>query len=535
MASTDHNGIAPRAAGPPPSDPVLDAHLQHLIDRGRAPLAYQPIVRLADQAVVGAEALLRVTDAEGAPVAPGAVLAAAERLGAVGDLSRTVLMSACEEAARWRRARPERVFVVSVNVSAGELADPGLVDRVAEALAATRLEPSRLVLEISESDLMADPDAAARQLARLKMLGARLVVDDFGTGRSSLPHLKRFPLDAIKLDRSFIAGLPGGVEDLAVVRAMLGVAAALGLHAIAEGLEGEDQLVKLRDLACGFGQGFLWSRAVGGDTLLSLLGNDVTPTAELLAAPEPPADGSGQSVPDAGSSSDAAAALGVLVHELRTPLTVVLGYASMIEQSADEVEADAASRIRRAGERIEQVMRNLEDVHAVDAGTLRPHRRPADLPGLVRRVIDDLGPTLDVAVSLAVEGGAEELEAELDVARVEQIVINLISNAAKHTPPGAEVTVEVTATDDWAEVSVLDDGPGIRADDLGLVFRKFGRADRSVPGSGLGLYLSRGVARAHGGDISYRFRHVDHGSVFTLRLPRRAPKVAVSGPTTRQR
>ncbi len=506
----------------------LEDVVRGAVRQGAVPLAYQPLVRLRDEVVVGGEALLRLVDRRGAPVAAPDAVRAAERTGQIYELGRLVLQEACERGARWQQAMPEQPFVLSVNISDRQFADPGLADLVGRELGESGLAPSRLVLEIPESSLMADPIAAARQLSQLKMQGVRLVVDDFGTGHSSLAHLKRFPLDGIKLDRAFIAGLGASLEDRAIVQAMVGVASALGLEAVAIGVEDEQQLAELRRLGCRFAQGHLWSRAVRGSAIPALVTSSlaaldssiVAGSARPATRPPPTVPAITQDeleeTPVGGETLDSV--FRVLVHEIRTPLTVVMGYASLLEGASDPDDADAAVRIRRASERIDRLIRNLADVSNVDAGTLRLSIRQVDLVAMVERVLDDLRDTLGRPIEMAPV--LDEVPSiGLDEARIEQTLINLVSNAAKFTPPGHSVDVEVSRTGRWIDVSVLDDGPGISVEDLGLVFRKYGRADRSVPGTGLGLYLARGIARAHGGDVLCRRRHADHGSVFTIRLP----------------
>lgn len=516
----------------------VEAVLRAAIERAEVPMAYQPIMRLGDQAMWGAEALLRLCDERGDPIPATEVVRVAERTGAIAELGRLVLRQTCADAARWVRARPDRQFVVTVNISSRQLGDPALPDVVADELDAAGLQPSRLVLEISESALMDDPVRAARRLAQLKMRGVRLLVDDFGTGRSSLANLKRFPIDGIKLDRSFISGLPSSPEDHAIVRAMVGVAQALGLDAVAEGVEDEQQLAELQRLGCGYGQGYLWSRAVRADAVPVLLATraghaedaedaeggpddaddagredggaagEPEPAAVEAAAPEVVA-------PDATSSVDSA--FRVLVHEIRTPLTVVMGYASLLEQVEDPDDADAAARIRRASERIERLIRNLDDVGSVDNGTLRLNRRDVEVVPFVERVVDDVRDALNAPLVVQVEGTPRSVA--FDDVRIEQTLVNLVTNAAKYTPMGLTIVVEARFGEEWLDISVLDEGPGIPNEELGLIFRKYGRAERSVPGTGLGLYLARGIARAHGGDVLYRRRQPEPGSVFTLRLP----------------
>ena len=225
---------------------------------------YQPQVSLASGEVTGLEALVRWRHPARGLVPANEFIPVAEETGLVSQIGRVVLSEACSAAVRWRAARPPDApgLLLSVNVSAYQLKDPGFVEEVASILKASGLEPEKLVLEIAEGVLMDEPDRKAEKLAELKALGVRISIDDFGTGYSSLAHLKRFPADFLKIDRSFLDGLGQVLEDTVLVSGMLGLARSLGLSVVAEGIETAEQLDQLRDLGCDLGQGFYFSRAV---------------------------------------------------------------------------------------------------------------------------------------------------------------------------------------------------------------------------------------------------------------------------------
>jgi EAL domain-containing protein (putative c-di-GMP-specific phosphodiesterase class I) len=185
------------------------------------------------------------------------------------DSGRWLLHEACAQAAAWRR--PGRPLVVSVKVSMRQLESDALVDDVREALAASNLRPSSLVLEVTETALMRDADATVVRLGQLKALGVRIAVDDFGTGYSSLAHLRRFPVDILTIDQSFIAGISESPEALAMVHALLQLGRALGLETRAEGIETDDQLERLRAEGCGSGQGMVFAAPMDGPAIESLL------------------------------------------------------------------------------------------------------------------------------------------------------------------------------------------------------------------------------------------------------------------------
>jgi EAL domain-containing protein (putative c-di-GMP-specific phosphodiesterase class I) len=172
-----------------------------------------------------------------------------------------VMQHACQQGAAWQREQiGELPFTMSVNVSGRQLTPgAGLVASVRAALTESGLDPSSLVLEVTESSLMEDAAAALRVVNELKALGVRIAIDDFGTGYSSLTYLKSFPVDLLKVDRSFVSGLGVNADDTAIVRSVIELAHAFGIDAVAEGIETPQQLVALKGLGCHYGQGYLWS------------------------------------------------------------------------------------------------------------------------------------------------------------------------------------------------------------------------------------------------------------------------------------
>ena len=199
---------------------------------------YQPQVELADGRLVGAEALVRWDHPERGLVSPGEFIPVAERSGLVVPLGRWMLHTACAEAARLSELAGERVDM-SVNVSPRQMSDESLIADVESALSASSLPPSQLQLELTESTLIEDLDAGVALVERLKRLGVSVALDDFGTGYSSLSYLKRLPVDTIKIDRSFVSGIPDSREDVAIVAAVISFGRALGMKVVAEGVETE--------------------------------------------------------------------------------------------------------------------------------------------------------------------------------------------------------------------------------------------------------------------------------------------------------
>jgi diguanylate cyclase (GGDEF)-like protein len=243
----------------------LENDLRLALERAELRVHYQPIVDLRTETVVGFEALVRWQHPTRGLVPPMAFIPLAEETGLIVPLGRWVLQTACRQAARWRRSRPATADTpapfVSVNLSARQFMAADLVEDVVAILAETGLEPGALELEITESVVMDQSETGIRVLRELRDLGARLVLDDFGTGYSSLAYLKHLPLDTIKIDRSFVAGLDE-IADRSIVDAVIALAHGLGIGVVAEGIETPRQAERLRELGCDLGQGYLFSRPV---------------------------------------------------------------------------------------------------------------------------------------------------------------------------------------------------------------------------------------------------------------------------------
>ena len=236
----------------------LERALRDAYEQGHLDLHYQPVADLADGRIRGAEALLRWRDDHGGWRPCSEFIDVAERSGLIVPLGRWVLAEACMAAAAWPRADLQ----VAVNVSARQFEQPGLVTDVAQALQVSGLAAARLTLELTETVLLQDADIASDTLARLRAVGVRIALDDFGTGYSSLARLKRLPIDCLKIDRSFVAGLPDDRHDLAIVCAIAGIGREIGLEVVAEGVETEDQATALRNCGLTRGQGYLYGAAV---------------------------------------------------------------------------------------------------------------------------------------------------------------------------------------------------------------------------------------------------------------------------------
>jgi diguanylate cyclase (GGDEF)-like protein/PAS domain S-box-containing protein len=260
-----------------------EADLRGALASDELRLLYQPLLSLERDTFVGAEALVRWQHPTRGLLAPADFIAVAEDSGLIAPLGAWVLGEACRQAAAWARAAQEAAApygpafaaaprTVSVNLSPRQLSHSDVPALLEKALADSGADPALIELEITESVLMEQSAAALATLRRLKELGVRLVLDDFGTGWSSLGYLKRFPIDALKIDREFVDGLGSEAEDTAIVTAVLSMAEALDLDVIAEGVETEAQLAWLREHGCGFAQGFLLGRPAAADELDRLAG-----------------------------------------------------------------------------------------------------------------------------------------------------------------------------------------------------------------------------------------------------------------------
>jgi diguanylate cyclase (GGDEF)-like protein/PAS domain S-box-containing protein len=252
----------------------LKADLRGAIERGELDVVYQPIVDLATGRISGAEALCRWNHPTRGSIPPLEFIPLAEESGRILDLGRWVLETACRQAQRWQDATARRDLSVSVNLSGRQVASGELVEDVSRILRSTGLEPRSLMLEITESVLVEDVGAAIDVLQRLKALGLRLAIDDFGTGYSSLSYLRQFPVDVLKIDRSFVAGVDGSAESIGLVRSILNLCSTLRLDAIAEGIETPAQRAAMHSLGTRSGQGHLFARPMPAAELASLLLRD---------------------------------------------------------------------------------------------------------------------------------------------------------------------------------------------------------------------------------------------------------------------
>lgn len=238
----------------------LESNLRRALENQEFVLFYQPIVRLESAELKGFEALVRWRRPDGDMVYPADFVEVAEDTGLIVPLGAWALEEACRTLKAWQKQYPQaQALSMSVNLSARQFGEPDLAQQVDAILRRTGLSPRALDLEITESVMMGDTERSVKLLAQLKKLGLRFSIDDFGTGYSSLSYLHRFPLDTLKIDRSFVAQLGEGRDGVAIVRSILDLARNLGMQIIAEGVETEKQVAQLRRLGCEFAQGYFYS------------------------------------------------------------------------------------------------------------------------------------------------------------------------------------------------------------------------------------------------------------------------------------
>jgi diguanylate cyclase (GGDEF)-like protein len=241
----------------------LEMDLREALDGGEFFLAYQPTVDLSDMNPTGVEALIRWKHPSRGIVQPDDFVPLLEDTGLIVEVGRWVLREACAQGAAWRAAGYP--IGMAVNVSARQLDTDRIVTDIEEALSVSALEPAALTIEITETTLMRNADDTSRRLTAIKALGVRIAIDDFGTGYSSLAHLQRFPVDALKIDRSFISGLRHNQEGETLVRTLVQLGKALSIETFAEGIEQQRDLALLQDENCDTGQGFLFARPLDAD------------------------------------------------------------------------------------------------------------------------------------------------------------------------------------------------------------------------------------------------------------------------------
>ena len=252
---------------------TTERRLREALDRGQFVLHYQPVVSLQTQRMVKVEALIRWQDPERGLVPPGDFIPALEETGLIVPVGNWVLEEACRQARRWQELYADRApLAVTLNVSTRQLAQYDFPDVLTRALTVTQVDPSLICLEITEGALMHDVEAAWTMLRTAKTSGVALALDDFGTGFSSLSFLRKFSMDILKIDKSFVDGLGHSREDTTIVEHLIGMARGLGMVTVAEGVETADQVKYLRSLDCHMAQGFYYCKPQPADVIDQIMG-----------------------------------------------------------------------------------------------------------------------------------------------------------------------------------------------------------------------------------------------------------------------
>jgi predicted signal transduction protein with EAL and GGDEF domain len=261
----------------------LETDLRRAMERDEFFVFYQPIMSLETGGLRGFEALVRWRHPEQGFIPPSDFIPVAEETGMIVQLGEYVLREACRQMRHWEVVLPsDPPLFMSVNLSVKQFSQPNLVETVAAILRETRLDSKNLKLEITESAVMENVETATELLNRLRALGLRISMDDFGTGYSSLSHLRRFPIDTLKIDRSFVTQMGDDEENAEIVRTIVGLAQNLGMDVVAEGVETPEQVATLKTLGCEYGQGYFFSKPLDYQRAEQFICDTYSPLATVL-------------------------------------------------------------------------------------------------------------------------------------------------------------------------------------------------------------------------------------------------------------
>jgi len=252
----------------------IEYQIRQALERDEFELFYQPKISLSDHRIVGVESLIRWHHPDLGLIGPDEFIAVAEETGSIIDIGAWVIKQACH-ACQVLSAQQQTPIQVAINISPRQFRDPNLVATMRRSLLDAELDPQNIEIEITETMLMQDINAAQNTINQLSKLGVRLAIDDFGTGYSSLNYLKRFPINTVKIDRSFVVDLPSNADDMAITRAVIAMAHQLKMEVVAEGVETKEQLAFLKQHQCEYAQGWLFSQALPLKQMLSLLAHDL--------------------------------------------------------------------------------------------------------------------------------------------------------------------------------------------------------------------------------------------------------------------
>jgi len=255
----------------------LEADMRNAIEHGEFRMHYQPIMNLNDNTIAGFEALIRWEHPKRGLLYPMDFIPLAEETGMIIPIGEWIILESCKQLKKWQEIyRADPSLKMSMNVSGKQFSQPAFIDKIKNAVDEAQIDASSLSLEITESIIMDDPDSAIIMLGKLREMGIHIHIDDFGTGYSSLSYIDRFPVNALKIDRSFINKMNGSSESLEIIRAIVALAANLKIDVIAEGLELADQITKIKDMNCHYGQGFFFAKPMSSDDIDHMMSNNDT-------------------------------------------------------------------------------------------------------------------------------------------------------------------------------------------------------------------------------------------------------------------
>ena len=493
----------------------LEGALRSAVAGGGIDVLYRPCLRLVTGETVAVEAAACWTDPSDTRRDPVALSALAEELGLASEVGVATLAEACRATAVWRRSLPGADGLQLLHhVPPGWLRSPTFADQVEAALTDARLPADALILGLAgglEPDDEEVTRAAAQQLHRL---GVEVAVTDFGR-RSSLQSPARLGATLLVLEPELVAGIERDVADAALVAGLVRLAHGLGLRTLAAGVVEDGQALALRLMGCDLTVEDHRSAAHPAKEFEqwwhaqpTLRRGDAACAASQWATGE-----SGEEASEAIRDD----VLTYLAHELRNPLSTLSTALQLLDESRDGIDAalhDLLKLARQGAHRLSRIIDTLADIRTAQLGRLRVHRQPHDLAAELRQAVADI-PELRQRVVARIPPSCP---AEIDRHRIRQIVDNLLSNAVKYTDPDTPIEVELGAGRDGARLSVRDHGPGVPQDREHELFRKFARLGNQQPGTGLGLFLARAIARAHGGDLIHE-RPEGTGARFVLTLP----------------
>ena len=537
----------------------IEQDLRRALQRNELTLHYQPKIDFKTGAISGAEALLRWTHPTRGAVSPAEFIPVAEDCGLILPIGRWVLRKACEQARAWADAGLN-VGSMAVNVSAREFRNEGFLAGLFAILDDTGLDPRSLELELTESVLMRQAEPAAAILRHLRDRGVQVAIDDFGTGYSSLSYLRKFPVDALKIDQSFVNQISSGGGDTTIVTAVISMARSLGLRVVAEGVETVEQLAFLQGQNCDEAQGYYFSRPVPAEQFATLLTRGLPASLRgacrglLAVVPEPAGDltrtvklveglrdsndelkrlvASGERLlHDCGAKNDELVELGrfkdevaaMIVHDLKNPLAVILSNSDFVIEGFDgsSERREALEESQTAARRILRLLANLDDVARLEGDTLEVRVSPIDLARLLRSIVEQRRVSSATRQVAMIMKPGEGCFVTVDVDLVTRTVENILDNAFRYVPEGGRIEIELRETEAHVEIRIGNSGPPIPAEARVAIFEKYGQSGVRLGrrNLGLGLYFCRLAAEAQGGRIS-----VDETetlpALFTVSLPR---------------